>query len=393
MKDMMIGVDLAKNVFQVHGALRTGEVQFRKKLTRTQFPVFMAKQEPSLVIFEACGSAHYWAREMEALGHEVKLIAPQYARPFVKRQKNDAADAEAIVIAARQPEMRFVEPKTVEQQSRAAVFRGRERLVHQRTADVNALRALLYEHGHVFPQGIRSLNRITALVEDKTADLHPLIREECLDLLAQIAEKTERIIERTTKLKTLVAESDRARRLQTMPGVGPLTAIAVEAFGPDMAQFKTGRDFAAWLGLVPKQHSSGGKERLGRMTKAGQADIRRLLIIGAMSRMNWLGQRSITEGSWLSRMLARKPKMLVAIALANKMARQIWAMLTKNEDYKDPALAVAALCPCRTESDGAKGSVRRRRPEWAKRSNRSGSGKPVFLYEHKARQIDLDPIR
>lgn len=342
MKDMMIGVDLAKTVFQVHGALRTGEVQFRKKLTRKQFPAFMARQEPCLVIFEACGSAHYWAREMEALGHGVKLIAPQYARPFVKRQKNDAADAEAIVIAARQPEMRFVAPKTVEQQSRAAVFRGRERLVHQRTADVNALRALLYEHGHVFPIGIRSLNHMTALVEDEASDLPALIREECQDLLAQIAEKTARINERTTKLKTLASQSDRARRLQTMPGVGPLTAVAVEAFGPDMAQFKTGRDFAAWLGLVPRQHSSGGKERLGRMTKAGQADIRRLLIIGAMSRLNWLGQRTIAEGSWLSRMLARKPKMLVAIALANKMARQIWAMLTKNEDYKDPALADAA---------------------------------------------------
>ena len=279
---------------------------------------------------------------MEVLGHEVKLIAPQYVSPFVKRQKNDAADAEAIVIAARQPEMRFVEPKTVEQQSRAAVFRGRERLVHQRTADVNALRALLYEHGHVFPQGIRYLNRMTALVKDETTDLHALIREECLDLLAQIAEKTARIIARTTKLKTLAAESDKARQLQTMPGVGPLTAVAVEAFGPDMAHFKTGRNFAAWLGLVPKQHSSGGKERLGRMTKAGQADIRRLLIIGAMSRLGWLGQRKIVEGSWLSRMLARKPKMLVAIALANKMARQIWAMLTKNEDYRDPALAAAA---------------------------------------------------
>ena len=279
---------------------------------------------------------------MEVLGHEVKLIAPQYISPFVKRQKNDAADAEAIVIAARQPEMRFVEPKTVKQQSRAAVFRGRERLVHQRTADVNALRALLYEHGHVFPQGIRYLNRMTALVKDETTDLHALIREECLDLLAQIAEKTARIIARTTKLKTLAAESDKARQLQTMPGVGPLTAVAVEAFGPDMAQFETGRDFAAWLGLVPKQRSSGGKERLGRMTKAGQADIRRLLIIGAMSRLGWLGQRKIVEGSWLSRMLARKPKMLVAIALANKMARQIWAMLTKNEDYRDPAVAGAA---------------------------------------------------
>jgi transposase len=342
MKNMMIGVDLAKNVFQVHGALRTGEVLFRKKLSRKQFPAFMAQQDPCLVIFEACGGAHYWAREMEELGHEVKLIAPQYVRPFVKRQKNDAADAEAIVIATRQPEMRFVEPKTVEQQSRTVVFRGRERLVHQRTADVNALRALLYEHGHVFPAGIRHLDRMTALVEDETSDLPALIREECQDLMAQIAEKTARITERTTKLKALAAQSDRARRLQTMPGVGPLTALAVEAFGPDMALFKTGRDFAAWLGLVPRQHSSGGKERLGRMTKAGQADIRRLLIIGAMSRLNWLGQRTIAEGSWLSRMLARKPKMLVAIALANKMARQIWAMLTKNEDYRDPARAVAA---------------------------------------------------
>lgn len=181
-----------------------------------------------------------------------------------------------------------------------------------------------------------------SLIEDETSDLHALIREECMDLLAQIAEKTERIIERTTKLKMLATESNRARRLQTMPGVGPLTAIAIEAFGPDMVHFKTGRDFAAWLGLVPKQHSSGGKERLGRMTKAGQADIRRLLIIGAMSRLNWLGMRSVTEGSWLSRMLARKPKMLVAIALANKMARQIWAMLTKHEDYQDPELASLA---------------------------------------------------
>lgn len=342
MKDMMIGVDLAKNVFQIHGALRTGEVQFRKKLTRAQFLAFMGQQEPCLVIFEACGSASYWAREMAAIGHQVKLIAPQYVRPFVKRQKNDMADAEAIVIAARQPEMRFVEPKSVEQQSRAAVFRSRERLVYQRTADVNALRALLYEHGHVFPAGIRHLNRMTALVADETSDLPLLIREECQDLLAQIAEKTARIAERAKKLSALATQTDRARRLQTMPGVGPMTAVAVEAFGPDMAQFKTGRDFAAWLGLVPRQHSSGGKERLGRMTKAGQADIRRLLIIGAMSRMNWLGKRTIVEGSWLSRMLARKPRMLVAIALANKMARQIWAMLTKNEDYKDPALAVVA---------------------------------------------------
>jgi transposase len=183
---------------------------------------------------------------------------------------------------------------------------------------------------------------MASLVNDETSDLPPLIREECQDLLAQIAAKTTRIAERTAKLKALATQSDTARRLQTMPGVGPMTAVAVEAFGPDMAQFKTGRDFAAWLGLVPKQHSSGGKERLGRMTKAGQADIRRLLIMGAMSRLGWLGRPTIAQGSWLSRMLSRKPTMLVTIALANKMARQIWAMLTKNEDYKDPTLAVAA---------------------------------------------------
>lgn len=257
MKDMMIGGDLAKTVFQVHGALQTGEVQFRKKLTRKQFVSFMANLEPCLVIIEACGGAHFWAREMEALGHGAKLIAPQYVRPFVKRQKNDAADAEAIVIAARQPEMRFVAVKTAEQQSRAAVFRGRERLVHQRTEDVNALRALLYEHGHIFPVGIRSLDRMASLLEDETADLPALVREECKELLAQIAEKAARVLERNRRLSTLASQSDRARRLQTMPGIGPITAIAVEAFGPDMAQFKTGRSFAAWLGLALKFNVSG----------------------------------------------------------------------------------------------------------------------------------------
>ena len=341
MKDTIIGVDLAKRVFQLHGATTTGHVMFRKKLTREQFLRFMAEHPPCVVVFEACGSASYWAREMTKLGHDAKLIAPQYVKPFVKRQKNDAADAEAIVIAARQPEMRFVSPKTEDQQAKGVLFRGRERLVHQRTELVNALRAVLYEYGHVFPAGIGHLKRIEALVEDPTCDLPALIIAECRDLLAQIAEKTDRIDAKTKALKELAGETDTARRLQTMPGVGPLTALAVEAFAPDVAQFKRGRDFAAWLGLVPRQYSSGGKERLGRISKAGQSDIRRLLIVGAMSRLTWLGRRSIPEGSWLARMLERKPKMLVAIALANKMARQLWAMLTKNEDYRDPALATA----------------------------------------------------
>ena len=340
--DTMIGVDLAKAVFQLHGASMTGQPKFRKKLSRQGFAEFMTKQPPAVVVMEACGSAHYWAHEMGRLGHEVRLIAPHYVKPFVKRQKNDAADAEAIVIAAQRPEMRFVEPKSMEQQSRAILFRARERLVHQRTELVNALRACLYEFGHVVPQGIHQLSRIKGILDEPNSDLPELMREECSDLMKQIAEKTVRIDARTTKIKTLAAEADTARRLQTIPGVGPLTALAVEAFAPPMESFRCGRDFAAWLGLVPRQFSSGGKERLGRISKAGQSDIRRLLIIGAMSRLNWLGRKSIPEGSWLARIAARKPRMLVAIALANKMARTIWALLAKNEDYQDSAQEAAA---------------------------------------------------
>ena len=341
-KDTMIGVDLAKSVFQIHGASMSGEVKFRKKLSRPQFLKFMAGHDPAVVAMEACGSANYWARELSRLGHDVKLIPPRYVKPFVKRQKNDAADAEAIVEAAQRPEMRFVEPKSEDKQARAMLFRSRERLVHQRTELANALRSHLYEFGCAFPQGIGHLKRVEALLDDPNCDLPDLVCDECRDLLDQISEMTARIETKTRQIKALGAETDTARRLQTMPGVGPLIALAVEAFAPDMTNFKRGRDFAAWLGLVPRQHSSGGKERLGRVSKAGQADIRKLLIMGAMSRLNWLGRKSIAADSWLARMLARKPKMLVAIALANKMARAIWAMLTKNEDYRDPVQAAAA---------------------------------------------------
>lgn len=341
-KDTMIGVDLAKSVFQLHGASVTGQVLFRKKLSRSAFTKFMAEHPPTVVVMEACGSAHYWARELVRIGHEVKLIAAQYVRPFVKRQKNDAADAEAIVIAAQRPEMRFVEPKTAEQQSRAMLFRARARLVRQRTELVNMLRAFLYELGYVVPQGIHHLPRIATIVSDPDNDLPEIARMECHDLLEQIAAITGRIATRDRRIKALAGQTDSARRLQTMPGVGPLTALAIEAFAPPMENFKCGRDFAAWLGLVPKQHSSGGKERLGRVSKAGQSDIRQLLIMGAMSQLNWMGRKSIPEASWLARMCARKPRMLVAIALANKMARTIWAMLTKRQDYRIPATAIAA---------------------------------------------------
>lgn len=342
MKNVIIGVDLAKAVFQLHGATADGNFLFRKKLSRGQFLQFMSQHPDAVVAMEACGSAHYWARELVRLGHDVLLIPPQYVRPFVKRQKNDATDAEAIVIAARQPEMRFVSPKSEEQQSRAALFRARERLVHQRTELVNALRALLYEFGHVLPAGIKQISRVAAILDTNESTLPLLVWDECQDLLQQIEEKTVRINARTKKAHQLAEDAVTAKRLQTLPGVGPMTALAFEAFAPDMITFRRGRDFAAWLGLVPRQHSSGGKERLGRITKAGQADIRRLLIIGAMSRLNRMGRSRILQGSWLERMLARKPRMLVAIALANKMARVIWAMMTKQEDYRAPMSAAAA---------------------------------------------------
>jgi transposase len=342
MKDTMIGVDLAKTVFQIHAASMTGGLLFRKKVRRPQFLQFMASQPPALVVMEACGSAHHWARELTTAGHEVKLIAPQYVRPFVKRQKNDAADAEAIVIAARQPEMRFVVPKSESQQARAVVFRCRERLIHQRTELVNALRGTLYEFGLVVPKGIAHLKRIEELIRDDSIELPTIVRKECQDLLEQIDGQSARIADRTRVMVGLSEESSVSRRLETMPGIGPLTALAVEAFAPPMENFRSGRDFAAWLGLVPRQFSSGGKERLGRVSKAGQADIRRLLIIGAMTRVNWASRKPPLSGSWLARMLARKPRMLVAISLANKMARMIWAMLTKQTNYRDPALSTAA---------------------------------------------------
>lgn len=254
MKDIMIGVDLAKSVSQVHGASMTGQVKFRKKLSRPQFRKFMADHPPCVVVLEACGGAHYWARQMAKFGHEVTLIAPQYVKPFVKRQKNDAVDAEAIVIAAQRPEMRFVEPKTEEQQARGVLFRVRERLVHQRTELVNALRAVMYEYGHVFPPGIANLKRIEATLEEPNGGLPELALEECRELILQIVGKTARIEAKTKKAKVLSKNADLTRQLQTMPGVGPLTALAIEAFAPPMDRFKCGRDFAAWPGRLQIPH-------------------------------------------------------------------------------------------------------------------------------------------
>ena len=341
MKELtIIGVDLAKNVFQLHGAAEDGSVVFRKKVSRPQFHRFMSEQPSCVVAMEACGGAHHWAREMGKMGHQVKLIAPRYVKPFVKRQKNDAADAEAIVEAALRPTMRFVEPKTEEQQARAVVFRAREQFVGQRTETVNALRSHLYEFGYTAPQGIGHLRRLQDVIEDESTELPGLARDICRDMLDQIAHLTAKIDSLKKKIDALAKEDATSRRLQTMPGVGPIGALAVETFAPSMEQFKRGRDFAAWLGLVPRQNSSGGKQKLGKTSKMGQRDIRRLLIIGAMSVVRWASRNGAPEGSWLARILAKKPRMLVAIALANKMARGIWAMLAKQEDYRNPAAAV-----------------------------------------------------
>jgi transposase/transposase InsO family protein len=261
-----------------------------------------------------------------------------YVKPFIKRQKNDAADAEAIVEAAQRPTMRFVEPKSADQQARAVAFRTREQLVKQRTEAVNALRSYLYEFGHVAPEGIGYLPRLAKVVDDPDADIPDLAREICRMLLEQIAQLTDRINALKARIAAMSNEADMPRQLQTMPGVGPITALAVETFAPPMEQFRRGRDFAAWLGLVPRQHSTGGKQKLGKTSKMGQRDIRRLLVIGATAVIRRASRRGAPKGSWLARMLERKPVPVVAVALANKMARGIWAMLTRGETYRGPVL-------------------------------------------------------
>ena len=337
----IIGIDLAKNVFQLHGAAADGRPVFRKKLTRLQFQRFMAAQPPRTVAMDACPGSHYWAREMAELGHTVKVISPQYVTPYVKRQKNDAADAEAIAEAATRPHMRFVEPKSAEQQARAVVFRVRQKVIAQRIELVNALRSHLYEFGFIAPVGLQHLPKLIAVLEDESSDLPGPARIACRGILRQIESLGAEIAALDAQIAELSKESRWARLLQTMPGVGPITAMAIEAFAPPMETFRRGRDFAAWLGLVPRQSSSGGKARLGKVSKAGQHDIRRLLVVGAMAAIVGACRRGIPEDTWLGKLMLRKPRILVAIALANKMARRIWAMLTKGESYRDPALAAA----------------------------------------------------
>ena len=266
----IVGLDLAKRVFQVHGATADGGIAIRKKLSRGQVLAFFTDLPPCVVAMEACATAHYWAREIGALGHNVRLVPPAYVKPFVKRQKNDAADAEAIAEAASRPTMRFVEPKSPQQQARAMVFRTRDLFVRQRTQTINALRAHLAEHGLIAPQGMSNLANIRRLIDEAAAEVEPLVVETAHTYLEQIDDLSSRILKLEATLKQEAARTDASSRMMTMPGVGPITAMAIEAFAPSLSVFRRSRDFAAWLGLVPRQHSTGDKQILGRTSKMGQ---------------------------------------------------------------------------------------------------------------------------
>ncbi len=340
-KVSIIGLDIAKSVFQAHGADASGGVVFRKKINRAKLLDFFALQPPCTVAMEACGGAHHWAREITKLGHEVKLIAPKYVKPFVKRQKNDVADAEAICEAACRPTMRFVAIKSETVQASALVFRTRDILVRQRTQITNAVRGHLAEYGLVVPQGAGHFKKLAAHLEDPASPLPDEVRS-ILSLLAQTASALDEKIGLLDKeITRRTREDEVARRLMTIPGIGPITATAIAALAPPAATFRRGRDFAAWVGLTPLQKSTGGKQKLGATSKMGERTIRRLLIIGAAAAIHHAVRRGVPPTSWLGRMLARKPRMLVTVALANKTARIVWALLVKGEDYKSPEVAAA----------------------------------------------------
>ena len=343
-----IGLDIAKNVFHAHGADAAGRQLFSRRLTRGKVLEFFAAQPPCLVALEACGGSHHWGRELTALGHTVRLIPATYVKPFVKRHKNDAADAEAICEAAVRPNMRFVAIKSEEQQALALVFRTRDLLVKQRTQTINALRGHMAEYGWVAPQGPSYVALLADLLEDELgASLPEAARAMFRMMLAMLDDLGERIAELDKEIARRAREDATARRLMTIPGIGPIGATAIAALAPPLEGFARGRDFAAWLGLTPLQKSTGGKQRLGRTSKMGERTIRRLLIIGASAVVRHASKRgtgpdsgpSSGYGAWLDGMLARKPRMLVTVAQANKTARIVWAVLTRQEDYRAPVAA------------------------------------------------------
>lgn len=330
-----IGLDIAKSVLQAHGADASGRQLFSQRITRAKVLPFFAAQPRCLVAMEACGSSHHWARELTRLGHEVRLIPPAYVKPFVKRQKNDAADAEAICEAARRPNMRFIAVKSEEQQASGLVFRTRDLLVRQRTQTINAMRGHLAEYGWVAPRGPSRVAMLGELVDDELgASLPPAARDMLRIMLGVLEELDSRIRRLDKEIARRAREDEVARRLMTIPGIGPIAATAITALAPAMETFRRGRDFAAWLGLTPRQKSTGGKTRLGHISKMGERTLRRLLIIGASAVVQHASRRGAPEGSWLPGMLAWKPRMLISVAQANKTARIVRAVLMTKQDCR-----------------------------------------------------------
>jgi transposase len=333
-----IGLDLAKHVFQVHGVDADGQVGVRKRLRRAEVLPFFAGLGPCLVGIEACATAHHWARELIRLGHRVKLMPPAYVKPYVKRGKTDATDAAAICEAVTRPSMRFVPVKSADQQSVLMLHRVRALLIRQRTMVINALRAHLAEFGVVVAQGMRPLSALIERVfgDDRDAGEIPSLARTALEpLVAQLMDLQPRIKALEAELLAWHKASEESRRLETIPGVGFITATAMAATVTDPSQFRSGREFAAWLGLTPRQNSSGGRERSGRISKKGDGYLRTLLVVGATAVLRYTRQKP----TWMTALLARKPARLVTVALANKTARIAWALLAKAETYKVPAAA------------------------------------------------------
>jgi transposase len=332
-----VGFDIAKSVFQVHGVDAVGQVIVRRQLKRRQVIAFFQKLPPCLVGIEACASSHYWSRELQALGHSVRLMPPAYVKPYVKRQKNDMADAEAICEAVTRANMRFVPTKTPEQQSGLMLHRTRHLFIRQQTAVINAIRAHLAEFGIVAPIGRKGVEELLRVVADRNDERVPDVVRACLCALGtQLLGLKKRILEFDRMIMVWHRRNETSRRLHYIPGVGPLLATALVASVADPGAFRSGRNFSAWIGLVPKQHSSGGKERLGSISKQGDRYLRSLFVAGALSVIRYAKAHGTKHRPWLTALLARRPAKVAAIALANKLARMAWAMMARGERYRNP---------------------------------------------------------
>ncbi len=336
----IVGLDIAKSVFQLHGVDDAGATVLQKRLTRARLLPFFEKLPPCLVGIEACATSHFWARELTKLGHEVKLMPAQYVKPYVKRQKNDMADAEAIAEAVTRPSMRFVGAKSPDEQSAMMLHKVRLMLTRQLVMITNATRAHMAEYGIVAPVGRGGVDRLLAIIDDETNEQIPAEARRCLQMLvAQLKLVKLQILDNDRQVLALARSTELGRRLMEVPGIGPLVASALVACVPGPSMFRCGRNMAAWIGLVPKQNSSGGKERLGSITKAGNRYLRQMLFAGAMAVIRRAMQG--TRRTWLSQLLARRRPKVAAIALANKNARIAWAMMMSGEHYREP-IAIAA---------------------------------------------------